>query len=61
MRVKFAVADLLLCEWVDPAGRARTGTFAPSQLDSVGEDHLLWVRVCATLAARWPVVIASHQ
>lgn len=55
LTVKAAVGHLLLCEWVDEQGRERRQTFSPNELAVVDAAHLLWLRVFARLAARWPV------
>jgi uncharacterized protein YodC (DUF2158 family) len=59
MAVKFTIGDLVLCVWSDAAGRTRRGTFSRQQLHVVGDRELLYVRVLARLASRFPVVAAA--
>jgi hypothetical protein len=56
MSVRFTVADLLLCDWMDAAGRSRRATFSADQLEHVEHTELFPTRVLARLAQRWPVV-----
>ncbi|MBC5781492.1 DUF2158 domain-containing protein [Ramlibacter sp. USB13] len=58
MSVELLVGNLLLCAWVDPAGRSRRGTFSWHQLQSM--DAPLWLDALQRLSARWSVVAATH-
>jgi hypothetical protein len=59
MAVKFTIGDLALCVWSDAVGRTRRGTFSRHQLHVVSDRELLFVRVLARLASRFPVVAAA--
>lgn len=58
MAVKFEVDELLLCAWIDAAGRTRRQTYSPDQVDLVHSDSMIWLKVFLRLSTRWPVVAA---
>lgn len=58
MAVKFRVDELMLCAWMDAAGRTRRATYGAQELDLVHTDSLIWLKVLLRLADRWPVVAA---
>lgn len=58
MAVKFEIDGLLLCTWIDAAGRTRRATYSPHQLDLVDTERLVWLKVLLRLSTRWPVVAA---